>query len=239
MRILAPFLPGARPTHSFKTAYALGCQGKLVHFDYGNSASLALRRRNFAHRETLAREWAALRKSHATRGWVCGYTAASQRTRERRMFGRLAAGTALMVLAACAGVESAGRSARESGAAPPVISSAPSPAPAPAPAPTPEPSVAAPNVAVATPPPPRQRSGDDDIVVRGEYESIPQPEGDFRSRAQRNEDIRSWDQCVTAVQAAYERDPMRPQLETAEEYCGRSLGMADRTAVPESRIRSR
>lgn len=153
------------------------------------------------------------------------------------MIGRLAAGAVLMALAACAGVESAGRTAREGGAAPPTISSEPAPAPAPAPAPGP--SVAAPNVAVETPPPPRPRSGDDDIVVRGEYEQVPQPEGDFRSRAQRNEDIRAWDQCVTVVQAAYERDPMRPQLETAEEYCRRSLGMADRTAMPESRIRSR
>lgn len=153
------------------------------------------------------------------------------------MFGRLAAVTALIVLAACANVESAGRTAREGGAAPPVISSPPTPTPTPTP--PPEPSVAAPNVSVATPPPPRPRSGDDDIVVRGEYDQIPQPEGDVRSRAQRNEDIRAWDQCVTAVQAAYERDPMRAQLETAEEYCGRSLGMADRTAVPESRIRRR
>lgn len=157
------------------------------------------------------------------------------------MFGRLAAVTALIVLAACANVESAGRTVREGGAAPPVISSTPTPAPTPTPtpAPPPEPSVAAPNVSVATPPPPRPRSGDDDIVVRGEYDQIPQPEGDVRSRTQRNEDIRAWDQCVTAVQAAYERDPMRAQLETAEEYCGRSLGMADRTAVPESRIRRR
>lgn len=153
------------------------------------------------------------------------------------MIGRLAAGVALLVLAGCAGVESAGRTAREGGAAPPTISSAPAPVPAPAPAPTPEPSVAAPNVAVETPPPPRPRSADDDVVVRGEYRQIQPPEGDFRSRAQRNEDIRSWDQCVTVVQAAYERDPMRPQLETAEEYCSRSLGMADRTAMPESRRR--
>jgi hypothetical protein len=148
-----------------------------------------------------------------------------------------------MALAACANVESAGRNAREGGAAPPVISAAPTaaptPSPAPAPVPAPEPSVAAPNVAVATPPPPRPRSGDDDIVVRGEFEPIPQPEGDFRSRAQRNEDIRAWDQCVTTVQAAYESDPMSPQLETPEEYCARSLGMADRNAMPQSRLRRR
>jgi hypothetical protein len=161
--------------------------------------------------------------------------------RERRMIGRLLAGVAVLALAACANVESAGRNAREGGAAPPTISAAPPPQPAPAPQPTPapEPSVAAPNVAVETPPPPRPRSDDDDIVVRGEYEPIPQPEGDFRSRAQRNEDIRAWDQCVTSVQSAFESDPMSPQLDTPEEYCSRSLGMADRNAMPESRIRRR
>jgi hypothetical protein len=49
------------------------------------------------------------------------------------------------------------------------------------------------------------------------------------------EDINSWDRCVTHVQAAFERDPMRPQLQSPEEYCAQSLGMTNREAVPESR----
>jgi hypothetical protein len=96
--------------------------------------------------------------------------------------------------------------------------------------------VAAPQVSVAPPPPAPSRADDDEIVVPGAVErQVPAPAGDPRSMAQRMEDIRAWDQCVTAVQSAFDSDPMRPQLELPEEYCARSLGMADRTAVPESR----
>jgi hypothetical protein len=49
------------------------------------------------------------------------------------------------------------------------------------------------------------------------------------------EDVRAWDQCITTSQAAFERDPMRPQLDSPEEVCSRTLGMASRTAVPASR----
>jgi hypothetical protein len=159
---------------------------------------------------------------------------------------------ALVALAGCAGVESAGRSAREGGLAPPPAASAQEAVPAPGAAPAPpstaplevppsaEAPVAAPDVSVATPPPAPPRSASDDVVVRGEYAGqLPPPEGDFRSRAQRNEDIRSWDQCVTSVQSAFERDPMRPQLDSPEEYCSRSLGMAGRDAIPDSRIQRR
>jgi hypothetical protein len=53
------------------------------------------------------------------------------------------------------------------------------------------------------------------------------------------EDIRAWDQCVTRVQAAFESDPMSPQLDSPEEYCSQSLGMSDRDAVPLSRTERR
>jgi hypothetical protein len=52
-------------------------------------------------------------------------------------------------------------------------------------------------------------------------------------------DINAWDRCVTHVQSAFERDPMRPQLQSPEEYCSQSLGMTNRTAVPVSRTESR
>jgi len=103
---------------------------------------------------------------------------------------------------------------------------------------TPPPSVAAP--AVTAPPAAPQRAAsataDDSIVVPGQREQqVRPPAGDPRSVSQRMEDVRAWDQCVTRVQAAFEGDPMRPQLTTPEEYCRQSLGMASRLAVPESR----
>ena len=196
------------------------------------------------------------------------------------MLGRLAMVAALVALSACAGIESAGRTASRAPQPAPVSRPAPqpapqvatlpppqqaTPAPAAAPAPAPQstaaltlppasvtaptpraeptpaaPPVAAPEVRVPTPtaaPPPRPRSDDDDIIVPGQaQEQVIAPRGDFRSREQRNEDIRSWDQCVSSVQAVYERDPMRPQLDSPEDYCARSLGMASRDAIPESRL---
>lgn len=89
-----------------------------------------------------------------------------------------------------------------------------------------------------TPAPQRTTSAaaDDDIVVPGQREQqVRPPAGDPRSTAQRMEDVRAWDQCVTRAQAAFESDPMRPQLTTPEDYCGQSLGMTSRLAVPESR----
>jgi hypothetical protein len=117
--------------------------------------------------------------------------------------------------------------------APPAI--VPTPAPEPV-----APPVAAPEVRVpvSTTPPPRPRSDGDDIIVPGQaQEQVRAPDGDFRSREQRNEDIRAWDRCVSSVQAVFERDPMRPQLNSPEDYCSQSLGMSDRDAIPESRLR--
>lgn len=103
-------------------------------------------------------------------------------------------------------------------------------APAPSAAPVAAPSVAAP---AADRPPPR-RSNDEDVVVQGPARQITPP-GDQRTESERMQDINSWDRCVTHVQAAFESDPMRPQLQTPEEYCAQSLGMANRTSVPISR----
>lgn len=131
--------------------------------------------------------------------------------------------------------------------APRAVAPTPTPAPvvseprAPAPAPTPAPAVIRPAPAAAPAPAPN-RSGtfnpnpqDDEVVVPGQRERQITPPGDPRSTSERMEDIRAWDQCVTRVQSAYERDPMRPQLDSPEQYCARSLGMADRDAVPMSR----
>lgn len=145
----------------------------------------------------------------------------------------------LAVLSACANLEPAGRNAARDG----VPSSAPvaTPAPAPPPAsaqPAPQPSVAAPEVAAPEPTPAPTRREDNEIIVPGAVErQVPAPGGDPRSRAQRMEDVRRWDQCVMEVQSAFEADPMRPQLDQPEDYCSRALGMADRLAVPESRRR--
>jgi hypothetical protein len=125
-------------------------------------------------------------------------------------------------------------------AAPRVAAPAPTPAPAPQP---PTPRAEAPPVAsqvsvpTPTPPPSRPRSDDEDIVVPGQaQEQVIAPDGDFRSRVERMEDIRSWDRCITSVQAVYERDPMRPQLTSPEDYCAQSLGMSDRNSIPDSRM---
>lgn len=200
------------------------------------------------------------------------------------MIGRMAIVALAVGLASCAGVEPAGRNARNSGpaptaapapqrtapslpppqqsapmqtaptqSAPPLVAPPPvqrqQPAPtvtAPAPTPTPppvqrtQPSVAAPQVSVPTPAPSRPQSADEDIVVPGQVQTqVPPPAGDPRSNEERRADIRSWDQCVTQVQSAFDSDPMRPQLTTPEEYCSQSLGMADRTSVPVSRRQRR
>jgi hypothetical protein len=102
----------------------------------------------------------------------------------------------------------------------------------------PAPNVNAPPVPAPQPAPSRITTAprDDEIVVPGAVErQVPPPNGDPRNAIERMEDIRAWDQCVTAVQSAYESNPMRPQLDSPEEYCGRSLGMASRNAVPDSR----
>ncbi len=97
--------------------------------------------------------------------------------------------------------------------------------------------VAAPGVSAGAPAPRQEASerGGDIVVPGGVERQVRPPTGDPRSNIERMEDIRAWDQCVTAVQAAFDSDPMSPQLEMPEDYCARSLGMAGRLAIPESR----
>ncbi|HYD88702.1 MAG TPA: hypothetical protein VEA80_14605 [Vitreimonas sp.] len=177
------------------------------------------------------------------------------------MMRRVAIVAASIALAACAGLEPAGRNAGRAPAPPPAASTAapaqtaptlpppqtgaqPSAAPTTnpplvtAPAPTTTAPAAAPDVAAPPPTQPRraQSDPDDAIVVPGQREQqVRPPAGDPRSIAERMEDVRAWDQCVMQVQSAFESDPMRPQLTSPEEYCRQSLGMADRLAVPASR----
>lgn len=168
------------------------------------------------------------------------------------MLGRLAAVAALAALmASCAGFESAGRNAARGPQAAPPPSAASSPAPSYA-APPPEPASSAPTTGAAAAPapsdagndPPTQnvdtRASGNDVVVPGIRErQVPAPGGDPRSTAERMADIAAWDRCVMRVQSAFESDPMRPQLESPEEYCRQSLGMANRDAIPMSRIEGR
>lgn len=156
------------------------------------------------------------------------------------MLGRITALAALAFLAACASVHPAGRNAREAPPPPPATRAAPTQAPPAQQAPAP--SVAAPDVSVAQPAPQpqqqeQQRSGGGgDIVVPGQVErQVPAPQGDPRTVAERMADIRAWDRCVMQVQGQASGDPMRPQLDSPEEVCREDLGMANRTAVPNSR----
>ncbi len=114
-----------------------------------------------------------------------------------------------------------------------------------APAPMAQPQTAAPPVAApsvvapaATRPPPRDDG--ENVVVPGQVQrQVRPPSGDPRTVEERMQDISAWDRCVTHVQDAYDSDPMRPQLDSPEDYCSRSLGMADRNAVPISRTQRR
>jgi hypothetical protein len=166
----------------------------------------------------------------------------ADRHEEQRMMGRPAVLAALIALAGCAGVEPVGRNAQRA-PAPVAAEAPPQPAPSavsPPPQAPPPAQAAAPQAAPApTPTPPTETASaeeDNAIVVPGQRDvQVPPPAGDPRSVAERTEDVRAWDQCVTQVQSAFEHDPMRPQLDSPEEYCSRSLGMANRMAVPESR----
>lgn len=142
------------------------------------------------------------------------------------------AALAAVFVVGCSSVESAGRNAER---APPPLATNPAPPPPTNTAPpTAAPPVAAPNVSVAAPPPPPRRDDDADIVVPGVREQqVPEP-ADPRSNGERMEDIRAWDTCVMRVQGLAE-DPTRPQLDTPEDVCRRSLGMSSRTGVPDSR----
>lgn len=178
------------------------------------------------------------------------------------MLGRIAAAAALIALAGCAGMESAGRNASRSpeparvATAPPAQAAPEQVAPTTsAPAPVAEATLPPPSATTSAPPvtaqaaaPARQADrpvttaarNDEEVVVPGQRErQVQPPNGDPRSNAERMEDIRAWDQCVIRVQAAYDRDPMRPQLDTPEDYCRESLGMADRSSIPASRLERR
>ncbi|MBL8550010.1 MAG: hypothetical protein JNJ73_08480 [Hyphomonadaceae bacterium] len=61
---------------------------------------------------------------------------------------------------------------------------------------------------------------------------VPPPAGDPRTPARRMRDIRSWDKCVLAAQRNADADPLRPQMDTPEDYCRGRLGMASRQSVP-------
>ncbi|MEQ1617690.1 MAG: hypothetical protein ABL883_05025 [Terricaulis sp.] len=160
------------------------------------------------------------------------------------MLRRMTFVSALLVLAACAGVEPIGRGvsrapAPPEAAAPAAAEVPPEAALAPSEAPTPPRAVAAENVTAPAAAPRRaSRSGEDEIVVPGQAgRQVPPPNGDPRNIIERMEDIRAWDQCVMGEQGAFDGDPMSPRLDTPEDLCRRSLGMSDRDAVPESRVR--
>lgn len=165
------------------------------------------------------------------------------------MMRALAGMAALVFVTACAGVTSAGRNAdrvsetpaasTQTAQAQPQQQAQPAPLPPP-PAETQGPPVAS-GVTIEPAPRPAPRNTDnDEIVVESTRQSqVPPPEGDPRTNSERMRDIRAWDQCVSRAQSSGESDPMRPALDTPEELCSRALGMASRTAVPDSRLRRR
>ncbi len=128
--------------------------------------------------------------------------------------------------------------------APPPAATTQLPPPAPAqrnqPAPTTTTALTLPSGAAApnvpAPPPDRRTSSNEEVVVPGTQErQVTPPPGDPRSVSERAADIRSWDACVLRAQAHTSSDPMKPQLDSPEELCRRTLGMRNRTAVPDSR----
>ncbi|HVZ99801.1 MAG TPA: hypothetical protein VG841_05760 [Caulobacterales bacterium] len=144
-----------------------------------------------------------------------------------------AAFASLAILAGCAGLEPAGRSAAS---APPSSASAPQPAAEPAPAADGAQQIS-PTVTLPAPPPqPARPAADNEVVIPGVRETqVQPPNGDPRTAAERMADISAWDRCVTRVHNQGEADPMKPQLDDPEAYCRQALGMASRTAVPASR----
>ncbi len=150
----------------------------------------------------------------------------------------LAAAAALAALTGCAGMQPAGRNAAERAPPPPspaAVAALPSAAPAPQVQPAPVQAATSAQPEQATP-----ATGDEQVIVPGQREQqVRPPNGDPRSVAQRREDVRNWDSCVLEAQADRENDPTRPDLTSPEDYCSRSLGMADRSAVPQWRLEGR
>jgi hypothetical protein len=142
----------------------------------------------------------------------------------------------LLCVTACAGIEPVGRGVTGAPASPAELRTDDGEVARPD-APAIQPPVVAFEVAPPAAPAPR-RSGEDEVVIPSQTQrQIPPPDGDPRSRLERREDVRAWDQCVTNVQGAFDSDPMGPQLQSPEEVCRTALGMAARDAVPDSRRR--
>lgn len=150
------------------------------------------------------------------------------------MIRRFIAAGALLALAACASPSN--EAPAPSRAPPPDFASPQAPSPPPGAAP----GVAAPGVVapgVQAPPAPRPAPPPGDVVVPGQVDRTLPPTGDPRTSSQRAQDIRAWDQCVTRAQGTGDSDPMRPALDSPEDICRQSLGMASRNAVPDFRRR--
>ncbi|MGE0596839.1 MAG: hypothetical protein AB7P07_10750 [Hyphomonadaceae bacterium] len=147
----------------------------------------------------------------------------------------LFAACALMVVSACAGANSGSDAAPQAAPAlpPPAASGADMQGPVAAPGVT-APGAQQTQAQTESPPAPRG-----DVVVPGpvQEQQVQPPAGDPRTAAQRMEDIRAWDRCVMQAQNMGESDPTRPALDMPEDLCRQELGMANRTAVPDSRRR--
>jgi hypothetical protein len=129
---------------------------------------------------------------------------------------------------------------RQTQASTPARAANPTPSPAPAPAaiatpPSADNTIVASNAVAPPPPAPARDTNNGEIVVPGQlHRQITPPPGDPRSVMERMADIRSWDRCVMHAQNQ-SSDPTRPMLESPEDICRQSLGMENRTAVPDSR----
>src|SRR5262245_20767869 len=128
------------------------------------------------------------------------------------MMGRMAVFATVIALAGCAGMESVGRNAQRADVPPhepmaPAETAAPAPPAQSAPPPAPAQTASAEDA--------EPEEDDSTIVVPGQREmQVQPPAGDPRSVAERMEDVRAWDRCITRSQSAAEGDPMRPQLDT-------------------------
>jgi len=84
-----------------------------------------------------------------------------------------------------------------------------------------------------------EKNTSETVVVPGTLERpLPPPDGDPRTPQQRRRDARAYDRCVSKAQSRMEDiTSANPVADNPEDYCSRRLGMKDRDALPDSRLR--
>ncbi len=93
--------------------------------------------------------------------------------------------------------------------------------------------------AVITLPPKETPPDDDTITVPGALDRpLEAPDGDPRTPGQRRSDARAYDRCINkAASRQSDNAVANPVGADPEEYCRSRMGMANRDAVPDSRLK--